>query len=89
MGFSTMQGWADCAERGMISRQTALSAHLQGNFYPPLPQKVQDDIVQAFDEYWKGELSIEDMPKRCWLRDLDAVYKYFYCFLDEEDLCED
>jgi len=37
MGYTYSAGLAEAAAEGAIDRRTALVAHLQGGFYPPLP----------------------------------------------------
>ena len=79
MGRQFVQGFLDVAKK-----EIALEAHIAGNFYPPLPAYVRASIRDGFKQYWAGELSIEDLQEKCYLKDLDALYRLFYDFLNDE-----
>ena len=66
------------------SREMGLQAHLAMNFYPPLHPGHQQDIISAFKAHWDGQLEDHtELTKRCWLRDVDGLYRYFDSFLNE------
>jgi len=66
---------------------SALSIHLNSNFYPPLPSFVKKIFLDAFQSYWAELIDIDELQK-----ELSRVYKGgldqygFYNFLNEEDL---
>lgn len=67
-------------------REDGLSVHLRANFYPPLPENHKKVITEAFKEHWAGELEDhEELAQRCYLRDLQGLYRYFDSFLNERD----
>ena len=43
-------------------RKAGLEFHLQTAFYPPLPLYVRVAFVNAFESYWNGDVSLEDLP---------------------------
>lgn len=85
MGTMYAAGFAQMAEEGTISREVALSAHLAGNFFPPLPQYVKDSTVAAFKEHWAGEIEDDELRERCYLKSLDGLYRYHGCFMNQEE----
>lgn len=72
----------DC---GVTDRAGALRGYVssQSVFYPPLPGYVKNDIIEAFAEYWLHGLELSELARRCWLKDVSSLYKYFDQFLDE------
>lgn len=65
--------------------KVGLSFHLEANFYPPLPSYVKESIMDAFQDHWDGKLNDMDKLKdRCYLRDVDGLYRYFSEFINEE-----
>lgn len=85
MGRSTMEGLADASKRGLIKREIALKQHIGCNFYPPHPEYVVKSMLAGFRAYWKGDLGLEGLQEKCYLRTIDGLYKYFEFFLNEED----
>lgn len=73
-------------DMGITDRAGALRGYVSSSsvFYPPLPQWVQNDIIKAFEDYWAGELTLSELTKRCWLKNIPALVKYFGQFLDLE-----
>jgi len=78
-----------------ITKAKGLEYHLQGNFYPPHPRYVVDDIINAFKKFWKdrreGEykITLEQLADECHLTSVDGLINYFESFInweDEEDL---
>jgi hypothetical protein len=61
--------------------RAGLKMHLATNFYPKLPDTVQKDILSAFERYWDGELTFEEMPEACWLANTGALVRYFEVYL--------
>ncbi len=74
-------------EMGICSKEQALKAYCtsQSVFYPPHPDYVVKSMVAGFKKYWKGKINLEKLTELCYLRDLEALYKYFGQFLNEED----
>ena len=69
-----------------LGRERGLQLHIDSNFYPPFPQFVKDSITEGFKQYWAGEIGPEELAEKCYLRDTDGLFRYFDCFLyDEED----
>ena len=70
-----------------LDRYQALSFHLTGNFYPPLPASVKKIFLDAFQLYWAELIDIDQLQK-----ELSRVYKGgldqygFYNFLNDDDL---
>lgn len=85
MGSQYMQGMADAAEEGLISREQALEVHIRSNFYPPHPEFVVKSMLEGFRKYWAGKINVEALMKKCYLRDLEGLYRYFSSFLNEEN----
>ena len=67
------------------SREQALEFHITGRFYPPFPEYVKASMREGFRLYWAGEIDLEELKDYCYLRDISGLYKYFDCFLNEED----
>jgi len=70
-------------------RWSGLQFHLSTAFYPPLPAKVRDLFVEAFQGYWDHDYDMDFLESK--LR-TDAGYMgslsdyNFWQFLNEEDL---
>ena len=70
-----------------LDRYQALSFHLTGNFYPPLPTYVKKIFLDAFQLYWAYSIDIDQLQK-----ELSRVYKGgldqygFDNFLNDDDL---
>ena len=70
----------------LLGQEQGLDLHLRANFYPPHPEYVIRDIKNAFTEHWNGELDCHtELAERCYLRNTDALYRYFDTFLNESD----
>lgn len=70
------------------NRELGLRAHLQGNFFPRLPEWVQERILKAFKKHWAGKWTIKDVVKdltKDILRDDEAVFRYFDSFFDFDE----
>jgi len=85
MGRMYEAGIAEAVGEGYIDREQGLRLHLSANFYPPHPSYVIDSTVEGFKKYWAGEISLDELREACYLRDTAGLYKYFHCFLREED----
>lgn len=85
MGLMTTLGMIEAEQNGLLDNGMALSFALSSNFYPPLPQFVRDSITKAIPEYNNGEITIEELKEKCYLRTTDLVYKYFGPFLTAGD----
>ena len=85
MGAQYMQGMADAAKDGLISREQALEVHIRSNFYPPHPEFVVESMLDGFRKYWAGKINIEELMKKCYLRDLEGLYRYFSSFLENSE----
>lgn len=69
-------------------RVMGLRAHLESNFYSPIPRKVQERVISAFKKHWDGEWSVEDVVEDLTtdiLRDDEAVFKYFGEFFNYDE----
>ena len=76
MGAAYAAGLAEYGDLGLV-------AHLEGNFYPPLPKQVQIDIIAAIKAWNRGELEdLEEVTQLCQLRTVDALLNYFGAFLE-------
>ena len=73
-------------EMGICNREQALGAHIDCNFYPPHPQYVKKSMIIGFTKYWNGEINLGGLQEACYLRDVDGLYRYFYEFLDLEEV---
>lgn len=72
-----------------LSREQALRYHLTTNFFPSIPDFVQDEFVNVFQEYWNGDLDVSELDgtlaERAWYT--GGINNYdFWQFLDPEDL---
>ena len=72
-----------------LGRKIGLEVHINSNFYPPHPTYVKESMIEWFESYWDGEIGLEELTEKCYLRDISGLYRYFGSFLDEEGLCED
>lgn len=73
---------AETGELDLSSRRLALRAHLESSFYPPLPGKLKESILEAFEDHWDGKLGFdEEFVSRCWPHDEDGILRYFADFL--------
>ena len=64
-----------------LGREEGLRFHIETNFFPPFPGYVKDNILEGFQSYWAGEIDIEGLRDKCYLRDTEGLYRYFSCFL--------
>jgi len=70
-----------------ISKESQLRMHLQGNFYPHLPEFVVITFINAFKRYWDYHIDINELQ-----RELSNVYTGdlsdfgFYNFLNDDDI---
>lgn len=71
--------------RELLGKREGLKAHLETNFYPPLPLYVKVSIIDGFQEYWDGKIGIKELPKKCYLRSMEGLYMYFDLFLNDDD----
>lgn len=55
MGSATTQGLADTVTEGIGSLDQAIAAHLQCNFYPPLPLCYVDPLIRAIHAAEEGD----------------------------------
>ena len=68
----------------LLGKKGSLELHLTANFYPPLPEFVKKSAVDAFEEHWNGELDdLDELARLCYLRNTDALYRYFSDFLND------
>ena len=67
-----------------LGRKGGLFAHLETNFFPPLPEFVVNSTMKGFLDYWNGKIDTEELTKKCYLRDIDGLYRYYSMFLDED-----
>lgn len=72
-------------EVGILNKIQALQWHISSNFYPPHPRYVQDSMIEGFKQYWAGEIDLRQLQKKCYLRDLDGLYRYFGEFMEMEN----
>ena len=72
-----------------LGRKIGLEVHINSNFYPPHPTYVKESMIEGFESYWDGEIGLEELTEKCYLRDISGLYRYFEFFLNEEDVCED
>ena len=72
-------------EMGIVNRIQALEWHIQYNFFPPHPQYVKDSMIEGFKQYWAGEIDEEQLQKKCYLKDMDGLYRYFDEFMGMEN----
>ncbi len=77
--------YKDVIEMGICTKESALAAHIGCNFYPPHPPYVKVSMLKGFKQYWKGEIDIEELADKCYLRSVDGLYQYFGEFLEMED----
>lgn len=72
-------------DMGICDKESALRAYVSSSsvFFPPHPQFVVDSTVEAFKRYWAGKITIETLRKRCYLRSIDGLYKYYGQFLGD------
>jgi hypothetical protein len=71
--------------RGLCGKERGLDLHLTGNFYPPFNPDHKKAIMEGFKKYWNHEITIEELPEAIFARDIDVIYHYFDCYLNEED----
>ena len=74
-------------DMGILTREEALRAYVtsQSVFFPPHPQYVVKSTVNGFKLYWAGKLTLDKLKDKCYLRTVEALYKYYGQFLTEED----
>ena len=75
-------------DMGICSREEALRAYVSSPsvFFPPHPAYVVDSTVKGFKLYWAGKIGLEELAKYCYLRSVDGIFKYYWQFLDEEEV---
>ena len=80
MGRVTALGYVDAVERGYITTEQAIRAHINSNFYPPHPEPMADVAVRAVElanqgkaddiiehEMWKQGYSVRYIIERLHL----------------------
>lgn len=70
-------------------RLMGLAFHLDTAFYPPVPHRMRQEIVQAFQSYWDGELSQLSLANEISQITGGAINLHrhgFYHFLLDEDI---
>lgn len=73
-------------DMGIATKEEALRAYVSSSsvFFPPHPSYVVNSTVEGFKLYWEGKLTLEKLKDRCYLRTVEALYKYYGQFLEEE-----
>ncbi|MBC8428192.1 MAG: hypothetical protein H8D94_01840 [Candidatus Pelagibacter sp.] len=71
-----------------LGNRAGLEMHLKTQFFPPHPQYVIEETLEAFEQYWKGEIDEVELADKCYLRSVDGLYRYYWMFLDDEEPCE-
>ncbi len=69
----------ECSD--MEDKKEGLKRHLSTNFYPPHPQYVIDLTIKGFEDFWAGDEDLEKLKEACFVRDLEALDKYYGCFI--------
>ena len=64
--------------------ENGLAAHLSCNFYPPLPEYVKQSTIEGIKAFNEGTITIEELQDKCYLRSIEALYRYFGAFLRSE-----
>ena len=67
-----------------FTKEQCLVAHLDSNFYPPIPSFIRQDTIEGFKAFWAGEIDTLELTEKCHLRDEDALFHFF-----NEYLCDD
>jgi len=80
MGYTTALGL-----KNQLGREEGLRIHLKSNFFPPHPKFVIDSTMKGFSDYWNGKIDTEELTKKCYLRNIDGLYKYYDMFLDRKE----
>lgn len=81
MGYTYAAGLADAVTDGYASLNQALSIHLSGNFYPPLPTDYVEPIIEALTAVAGGDPEngialpegIQPVPRLAW-EDNGTIY---------------
>jgi hypothetical protein len=85
MGRMMAEGFVEVA-----GLEGGLAAHLDANFFPPLPAYVKVGIVEAFKDYWKNgseDSDLDELASKCYLKNRDALFRYFSSFLIHTEGC--
>lgn len=69
-----------------LTQEEALLFHMDTRFYPPLLAGHKASIRQGFVLYWQGDIDEEELAQYCYVRDTDTLYKYFNCFMMDDEL---
>jgi len=72
-------------DMGICTKEKALEMYLKSQFFPPHPSYVVESTIEGFKKYWNKEIDLDKLCKFCYVRDLQALYKYYGQFLNEED----
>ena len=77
-------------DMGICSKETALRCYVSSPsvFFPPHPQYVVESTIEGFKKYWAGNLTLEKLAKKCYLRSVDGIYQYYGQFLNKEEYDE-
>ena len=70
-------------DMGICTKEKALRLYVtsQSVFFPPHPQYIVESTVEGFKKYWNGTISLEVLRQKCYLRNVNALYKYYGEFL--------
>ena len=69
-----------------MERIICLEMHIATNFFPPHPFYVRKSILEGFKAYWKDEIDLKELADKCYLRDIEGLYKYFSSFLNKDNM---
>lgn len=71
------------ADEAGFSHSTALRAQLASRMWPPIVGAHQDVIVSAFEDYWAGCLTLDQLRERVGFRSgADRFAQLFAGFID-------
>lgn len=74
-------------DMGISTKEEALRAYVtsQSVFFPPHPGYVVESTIKGFKLYWNGDIDLDKLREYCYVRTIEALYKYYGQFLEEGD----
>jgi len=74
-------------DQGILTKEKALEAYLTSRsvFFPPHPSYVVESTIKGFKLYWNKKIDLDKLCQYCYVRDQNALFKYYGQFIEDEE----